>query len=108
MARNDEYEQFYGCGFEFGYRDKRLLKSKPVFKDQLEALDPAKRGGADESPLFVKCLDCGEYMDFTPGPSRIADGFWTCPACGAKVKERSVYLKLSKENDQFLNISGLT
>ena len=34
----------------------------------------------------------------------IFDSWWKCPRCGKHVKEATVYNKLEKENDAFLQL----
>lgn len=99
----DEYKDLYGqledSGFEFEYTS-RLGRSKPIFKENIDELDPSKHNN-DEIPLFVKCCSCGEYMDFTQGSNKMMDGKWTCPSCGKRVKERSAYDQLERENEEW-------
>lgn len=41
-------------------------------------------------------------MDFESGNS-ILDGRWVCPSCGTRVRERTAYNQLDRENEKFLN-----
>lgn len=98
---NDIYEQYENSGFEFLYKNKRLGKSRTIFADEVNAIDVMKRNN-DEIPLFVKCASCGVHMDFEVGYFDDLDGWWICPDCGARVKERTVYSHLEKENEEFI------
>lgn len=98
---DDIYEQYENSGFEFVYKNKRLGKSKTIFKEEVDGIDISKRNN-DDIPLFVKCGSCGIYMDFEMGPNDDLDGWWKCPDCGARVKERTVYRHLEDENEAFM------
>lgn len=102
---NDEYDDIYsqhdGSGFVFTYGKRHLSKSKVIFKDDVDRINPAKRN-ADETPLFVECRACKELMDFKPGFHGFLDGWWVCPSCDVRVKERTIYIQLDRENNSYL------
>lgn len=102
----DEYREIYGqiddSGFVFEYRNQRLGRSNPIFRDDIDRLDSSKHNN-DEVPLFVKCHHCNEYMDFETGPNGILDGRWICPICGSRVRERTAYNQLERENEEWEN-----
>lgn len=90
----DEYKKLYYefYGFEFLYHKNRLSKSRPMSAD--EVMDISERcRNTDTTPIFVKCRDCDEYMEF--------DGKWySCKNCGSRIKERTVYSKLDQESQE--------
>ena len=88
-------------GFLFNYSSSRLGKSQPLGEDDISSFDSAKHN-SDDAPLFVRCKKCGVLMDFAPGPNDELDGKWICPECKTKVRERTAYSELSRENDAFL------
>jgi rubredoxin len=104
--RKDEYNEIYevyeGSGFTFDYNNGRLSHSKNIFVEDVNRINPSKRNN-DGTPLYVNCRPCGSYMDFIPGPRGELDGYWRCPACGTKVRERTIYTQLSRENIAFMS-----
>jgi hypothetical protein len=88
-------------GFLFNYNNSRLGKSHPIEGSEISSYEPHKHNN-DDTPLFVNCKKCGILMDFEPGPNDDLDGHWSCPECRAKVRERTAYTELSRENDAFL------
>ncbi len=98
----DIYENLEESGFEFSYKNQRLGRSKPIAKSAIDKLDPSKHNN-DDIPLFVKCRHCEEYMDFEEGPNGMLDGKWTCPDCGSRVRERTAYSQLERENEEWEN-----
>lgn len=89
-------------GFLFNYSCSRIGKSQPLGEDDLSSFDPQKHNN-DDVPLFVRCKNCGVLMDFTPGPNDDLNGKWICPECKTKVRERTAYSELGRENDAFLS-----
>lgn len=92
----NEYERLYNenFGFEFPY-NRRIGKSKPMSWRKVKMV-PIGKCNEDEVPLFVKCTKCNCYMDYV--------GDWyICDNCGARVKERTLYSQLDKENQEFEN-----
>jgi hypothetical protein len=98
---DDVYKQHAGSGFEFVYYKRHLGKSKMVFREAIASIDAIKRN-EDDIPLFVRCRECDTYMDFTPGHTGVLDGRWICPSCGARVRERTAYSQLDRENTAYL------
>lgn len=90
------YEQYKHSGFEFGY-STRIGKSKIIFEENIKSIPSSKRNH-DDIPLFVKCNQCDEYMDFQQGKTDVLDGRWICPVCGNNVRERTVYNQIEREN----------
>ena len=88
--RGDYYSQ--NCGFSFCYRNGHLSHSRSI--------DPNRRnyseGNSDN--LFVLCGDCDEWMDFYEGSGDL-NGYWECPCCGERVREKTAYTKLDRENN---------
>lgn len=101
---DDEFEEVFGrfkdSGFEFDYNNRKLGKSRPIFKDQIDKLESTKHNN-DNIPLFINCKACGTYMDFEEGPTDNLDGWYTCPVCGKRVKELTVYSQLNRENNAY-------
>ena len=90
----DEYERLYNVfyGFEFVYSGKRIGKSRSVRAEEVMDI-PKSCWNSYESPVFVKCRCCDEYMEF--------DGKWySCKNCGSRVKERTVYTKIDQESQE--------
>ena len=48
----------------------------------------------DDVPMFVKCRVCNKYMSFSAG-------YWYCKKCGARVREKTIYNQLDRENREF-------
>ncbi len=94
------YDKYKGSGFEFTYKNKKLSGSKTIFKKDVIKIDQSKRNN-DEIPMFIKCENCNNYMDFKVGKNDNLDGKWVCPSCSSEVKERSVYVKLNNENGNY-------
>lgn len=93
------YEGIRDSGFEFVYNNRRLSKSKLIYQKDIRQI-PESKGNADR--MFVKCGTCGVYMDFADGVDTLG-GRWVCPSCGVKVRERTAYTQLDRENNDFLN-----
>ena len=87
-------------GFLFNYNNSRLGKSQPLEGSEISSYEPQKHNNEDV-PLFVNCKKCGFLMDFEPGQKGNLDGYWICPECRSKVRERTAYTKLERENDAF-------
>ena len=104
MGPFDEYEQNYeelqNSGFEFVYNNHRLGRSKLISKKDICRI-PSNKYNSDQ--MFVRCRPCDIYMDFVTGVSGVLSGYWVCPGCGVKVRERTAYTQLDKENTAFLN-----
>ncbi|MFI3115315.1 MAG: hypothetical protein R3Y12_04145 [Clostridia bacterium] len=83
-------------GFEFTYFKGRLSNSKLIY--DFENIEMNKRN-TDDIPLFVKCKECDEYMDFEIGILDSLDGKWICPFCQSNVSEEKIYSKLNYENE---------
>lgn len=98
--RRKEFDEIYdysNCGFLF-YYNKRISKSIPISKEDMRRISIGKGNG---DKLFVVCRPCDTFMDFTEGPHDL-EGWWVCPCCGARMKERTAYQQLDRENDEFL------
>lgn len=92
--------QFENSGFVFEYNGKRIGKSKMILQNNIKKIDVSKRNA---DLMLVRCKTCEEYMDFKVGPKGMLDGVWTCPVCGSKVRERTAYSQLNRENTTFTN-----
>ena len=88
-------------GFLFNYNNSRLGKSQTLESSEISSYETQKHNN-DDAPLFVNCKKCGILMDFQPGQNDDLDGYWNCPECSAKVRERTAYTELGRENDEFL------
>ena len=99
----EEYDEIYGCGFEFTYRNKRLGHSKPLSWQRCSEL--GKFRSSNDDHMFVKCGICSEYMDYISGTGNL-DGKWICPNCSVKVRESTAYNQISRENINFENKWG--
>ena len=84
-------------GFIFDY-NKRLSKSKPLSEKELTNINARNRNN-DDVVLVVRCKTCCEVMNFHVGPSDCLDGMWQCNVCGSKVRERTIYSQLERENE---------
>lgn len=92
------YEQYADAGFEFTYGNRHISKSRFINR---EAMMDIPRGKGNGDKMFVICRDCGVYMDFGVG-NDILDGWWVCPECGTRMRERTAYSQLDRENEEFL------
>ena len=93
-------EEIINSGFEFVYNNRRLSKSKMIYQHQIRQIPTSK---SNSEMMFVKCKSCNIYMDFVSGPTGVLDGNWVCPNCGTRVRERTAYTQLDKENTEFLD-----
>ena len=101
MGQNN-YEEPDCTGIEFDYNNNRLSKSRMIPDDKVKKISKSKTNVSDGT-LFVRCKPCGKYMDYGAGFGDGLNGRWVCPVCGTKVKERTVYAKLSNENEIFFD-----
>lgn len=83
------YDEIYG--FKFVYNWGKVGKSKVMSRSEVEDLPDSKSNG-DDTPLFVKCKSCNEFMDYD-------DGWFECERCGSRVKERTLFNQLDCENE---------
>ena len=91
---SNEYERVFDeiFGFEFPY-NRRIGKSKTMTWYRVKMIPECKRN-ANDIPMFVKCTKCDKYMNFV-------DGWYVCELCGSRVKERTLYSQLDRENQEF-------
>ncbi|KAB0576656.1 hypothetical protein EI53_01517 [Fusobacterium naviforme] len=88
----------FHSGFVFDYNNAKLNHSQLISPEEMAVINDTKHNN-DDIPLYVRCLKCGgEYMDFEVDPNDDLDGYWVCPSCKKKVREKTAYLKLDKEN----------
>ena len=99
---NDIFTQDDAAGFEFTCGSRHLGRSRPISKNEMSKFEPTKRGNEEDVPLFVKCRDCGAYMDYMKRSMGDLSGKWICPECGTGVRERSVFRQLERENEKYL------
>lgn len=92
--------QFENSGFVFEYNGKRIGKSKMILQSKLKKINSSKQ---NSDLMFINCKSCGVYMDFKAGSTGVLDGSWICPVCGARVRERTAYNQLNRENTDFTN-----
>lgn len=92
--------QFENSGFVFEYNKKRIGKSKMILQNKIRGIDSSKH---NSDLMFVNCKPCEVYMDFKTGTADMLDGSWVCPVCGSRVRERTAYNQLNKENTEFVN-----
>lgn len=92
--------QFENSGFVFEYNGKHIGKSRMILQSKIIHINSSKH---NSDLMFVNCKLCGEYMDFKIGPTGMLDGAWVCPVCGARVRERTAYNQLNRENTDFEN-----
>lgn len=85
------YKNFYG--FEFICYKHGVGKSKSLSFDEVEKI-PSNKGNGDETPIFVKCKNCGEYMNYF-------NGYFNCEKCSRRIKEGTLFSQLEKENKEF-------
>lgn len=88
------YSQYENSGFKFNYNKRHLGKSTLIFQDEISNIDKSKH---NLDLMFVNCQQCGAYMNFEAGLNAL-EGWWGCPTCGIRVKERTAYTRLDREN----------
>lgn len=82
-------------GFEFEYRARRIAgASKVLCKEDMDKIDPAK---SSPSAIYVRCGNCGEYMDFASGPEDALNGKWICRTCRVYVRETKIWRQINRE-----------
>ena len=80
------------CCMVFPYNNHKLLKSVLVLKEDVDNLEKSE----NESHYCVHCNSCDTYMRYVTGFSDNF-GMWTCPCCGSKVRETTVYNHSQRE-----------
>lgn len=90
-------------GFVFDYKHRRIGKSEIILPDDVARL-PAYKRNLDVVPLYVYCVDCEEFMDFTADVAQEMAGNWCCPECHKRVRERTVYAQLNRENENISDV----
>lgn len=88
-------------GFMFTYGNAKLSKSKPISEDECNLILKNKRN-TDDIPLYVKCKHCHQFMNFVIGPNNCLDGKWICSNCNIKVREKTIYSQLERENEKYI------
>lgn len=104
-AKRKEFENIYeieNSGFLF-YYNRRISRSYMISREDMRRISIGKGNG---DKIFVVCKPCDVFMDFESGPD-ILDGWWVCPCCGARMRERTAYTQLDKENEEFLENFGI-
>lgn len=91
----DDYGYLYDniYGFKFTFYGTGVGKSKILSRNEVEKI-PDECSNGDETPLFVKCKNCNEHMKFS-------EGWFQCKICGKRIKEKTLLIRLSKENQEF-------
>ena len=103
MARHDEYADIYeidSC-FVFQYRNHRLSRAQIVDATEMDDL-PARKHNDGDDYIYIFCSSCNEYMDFVKGDPYVMNGHWVCPKCGVRVREKTPYSELGRENREWL------
>jgi len=103
MARHDEYADIYeidSC-FVFQYRNHKLSKAQIVDATEMDDL-PARKHNDGDDYIYIFCSNCNEYMDFIKGDPYVMNGHWVCPICGVRVREKTPYSELGRENREWL------
>lgn len=110
MPRNDEYSDIYGIDscFVFKYRNRKLGKASIVDASEMDDLPARKHNAEGDDYIYIYCCKCNEYMDFVQGDPYAMNGHWICPSCRAKVRERTPYLELGRENRDWMKQHELT
>lgn len=86
-------------GFWFNYKNHHLSRSKEIGYLDMQKISESCCCCEDGVNLYVHCDKCDTFMEFFVGGSDVMlDGFWKCPKCGTRVKQRTVYFQLDKEN----------
>lgn len=86
----DEYSKVYdqsGVATICTYSSRRITSYKQLPYSACRDI-PASKDDGDH--MFVKCGSCGEYMDFT-------NDYFTCPSCGARVRQMTPYSRVSRD-----------
>lgn len=110
MARHDEYADIYemdSC-FVFQYHNRKLGKAKIVDATEMDDLPALKHNAEGDDLIYIYCSKCGEYMDFVKGDPYAMNGHWVCPCCGSRVREKTPYTELSRENQAWMRQHELT
>lgn len=94
---DEVYNKYSDCGFLF-YYDKRISKSHVLTREDMKRISIGKGNG---DKLFVVCGHCDLFMEFEAGKGEL-EGWWVCPECGARMRERTAYAQLDRENEEFL------
>ena len=103
MARHDEYADIYeidSC-FVFQYRNHRLSRAKIVDATEMDDL-PARKHNDGDDYIYIFCSSCNEYMDFMKGDPYAMNGHWVCPRCRVRVREKTPYSELGRENREWI------
>lgn len=100
---DEVYDRYSDCGFLF-YYNKRISKSIILSREDMRRISIGKGNG---DKLFVVCKPCDLFMEFEAGAGEL-EGWWVCPECGARMKERTAYIQLDRENEEFLEEYNLS
>ena len=90
-----DYEKFYGVKFVMDYNNGHLNNAKEV-----SDVPPEVNGNDDN--IYVFCKKCGVYMNYQKLNMSAISGLYICPVCDKKVREETVYNKLSRQNNSWL------
>lgn len=92
MKINDKYYDVClengDFGFELTYKNGRLGKINNIYPDKMNEIGNSKC--CDDPHIFVKCGNCGTYMDYIHSISNSYSGKWVCFDCGKYVKQSTV------------------
>lgn len=110
MARHDEYTDIYGTDvcFVFQYRNHKLSRGKVVDASEMDDLPARKHNAEGDDYIYIFCSKCNEYMDFVEGDPYAMNGHWVCPCCGVRVREKTPYTELGRENREWLRKNDIS
>ena len=84
-------------GNVFVYANRKLGPSRELTKQDVADIPEGKRNSQEDFPLYVKCRQCGVYMDYIPSGKPYTFGSWRCPTCNVKVREETAFNQLDRE-----------
>ena len=91
----ENYNTVYNVNFVMNYNNGRLGVAR-------EVSDVPDGVIGNDDNIYVFCKKCGVYMNYQKLNMSAISGLYICPVCDKKVREETVYNKLSRQNNSWL------
>jgi len=106
MSKNEDNGLDYGFGF-FHKKNRRISKSFELDILDLVQLAATYPDSGNDQNLFVFCEDCKCYMTYVKETKDDLSGYYVCLDCNSRVREKTLYNQLGRENEKYLKDNEL-